>query len=154
MLPLANVGGDPAQEYFADGITEALITELAKIRSMRVVSRTSVTRFRGTKEPVSADRPRPARASAAGGQLLGAPFSAEYWHIGETNIRLATVSPRIEMGENRTLILSNPSIGSAQPCHLRPLRRVSQDFEHAVDNADGTAMTGSDSNDPIEPRVL
>ena len=107
MLPLANVGGDPAQEYFADGITEALITELAKIRSLRVVSRTSVTRFRGTKEPVSADRPRPARASAAGGQLLGAPFSAEYWHIGETNIRLATVSPRIETGENRTLILSS-----------------------------------------------
>jgi adenylate cyclase len=52
VLPLANVG-DPAQEYFADGITEALITELAKIRSLRVVSRTSVTRFRGTKEPVA-----------------------------------------------------------------------------------------------------
>jgi adenylate cyclase len=53
VLPLANVSGDPAQEYFADGITEALITELAKIRSLRVVSRTSVTRFRGTKEPVA-----------------------------------------------------------------------------------------------------
>jgi TolB-like protein/Flp pilus assembly protein TadD len=53
VLPLANVGGDPAQEYFADGITEALITELAKIRSLRVVSRTSVLRYRGTNEPAA-----------------------------------------------------------------------------------------------------
>ncbi|MHB8723231.1 MAG: winged helix-turn-helix domain-containing tetratricopeptide repeat protein [Steroidobacteraceae bacterium] len=52
VLPLANLCGDPAQEYFTDGITEALITELAKIRSLRVVSRTSVLRYRGTKEPV------------------------------------------------------------------------------------------------------
>ncbi len=53
VLPLANLGGDPAQEYFADGITEALITELAKIRSLRVVSRTSVMRYRGTKCPIA-----------------------------------------------------------------------------------------------------
>jgi TolB-like protein/Flp pilus assembly protein TadD len=53
VLPLANLGGDPAQEYFADGITEALITELATIRSLRVVSRTSVMRYRGTKCPIA-----------------------------------------------------------------------------------------------------
>jgi TolB-like protein len=53
VLPLANVSGDPAREYFADGITEALITELAKIRSLRVVSRTSVMRYRGTKGPIA-----------------------------------------------------------------------------------------------------
>lgn len=52
VLPLANLSGDLAQEYFADGITEALITELAKIRSLRVVSRTSVMRYRDTREPV------------------------------------------------------------------------------------------------------
>jgi TolB-like protein/Flp pilus assembly protein TadD len=53
VLPLANVGGDPAQEYVADGITETLITELAKIRSLRVVSRTSVMRYRGRNEPIA-----------------------------------------------------------------------------------------------------
>jgi TolB-like protein len=53
VLPLANVSGDPTQEYFADGITEALITELAKIRSLRVVSRTSVMRYRGKKSPTA-----------------------------------------------------------------------------------------------------
>src|SRR5215467_11854631 len=53
VLPLINLSGNPSQEYFADGITEALIAELAKIGSLRVVSRTSVMRYKGTAEPVS-----------------------------------------------------------------------------------------------------
>ena len=47
VLPLDNLSGDPAQEYFADGMTEALIGNLARIRALRVVSRTSVMRFKG-----------------------------------------------------------------------------------------------------------
>ncbi len=53
VLPLANLSGDPAQDYFADGITESLITELAKFTGLRVVSRTSVMRYRGTKETIA-----------------------------------------------------------------------------------------------------
>jgi TolB-like protein/Flp pilus assembly protein TadD len=53
VLPLANLSADPSQEYFADGITEALITELAKIGSLRVVSRTSVMRYKGSDEPIA-----------------------------------------------------------------------------------------------------
>ena len=53
VLPLANLSGDPSQEYFADGVTGALITELAKISSLRVVSRTSAMRFKGTGEAVA-----------------------------------------------------------------------------------------------------
>src|SRR5262250_3054295 len=53
VLPLINLSGDPSQEYFADGITEALITELAKIGSLRVVSRTSVMRYKGCAEPIA-----------------------------------------------------------------------------------------------------
>lgn len=52
VLPLVNLSGDHGQEYFADGITEALITELARIGSLRVVSRTSVMRYKGTTEPL------------------------------------------------------------------------------------------------------
>jgi adenylate cyclase len=52
VLPLGNLSGDPTQDYFADGVTEALITELAKLRGLRVVSRTSVIRYRGTRETV------------------------------------------------------------------------------------------------------
>lgn len=48
VLPLENLSGDPAQEYFADGMTEALITDLAKISGLRVISRTSVLHYRGS----------------------------------------------------------------------------------------------------------
>jgi TolB-like protein len=47
VLPLENLSGDPEQEYFADGMTEALITDLAKISALRVISRTSVMQYKG-----------------------------------------------------------------------------------------------------------
>jgi len=50
VLPLANLSGDPEQEYFADGMTEELITQLAPISQLKVISRTSVMRFKGSKE--------------------------------------------------------------------------------------------------------
>ena len=50
VLPLENLSGDPAQEYFADGMTDALITDLAQIGALRVVSRTSVMRYKGSRK--------------------------------------------------------------------------------------------------------
>ncbi len=52
VLPLENISGDPAQEYFADGMTEELITDLGKISALRVISRTSVMGYKGTKKPL------------------------------------------------------------------------------------------------------
>ena len=49
VLPLENLSGDPAQEYFADGMTDKLITDLAKISGLRVISRTSVMQFKGER---------------------------------------------------------------------------------------------------------
>lgn len=50
VLPLENLSGDPAQEYFADGMTDELITDLAQISTVRVISRTSVMRYKGTRK--------------------------------------------------------------------------------------------------------
>ena len=50
VLPLTNLSGDPEQEYFADGMTESLITELGKISSPRVISRQSVMQYKGSKK--------------------------------------------------------------------------------------------------------
>src|SRR5579863_2687315 len=46
VLPLKNLSADPAQEYFADGMTEALITDLAKIHGLKVISRTSIMQYK------------------------------------------------------------------------------------------------------------
>jgi TolB-like protein/Flp pilus assembly protein TadD len=48
VLPFANLNGDPAREYFADGVTDALITELARIQVVRVISRQSVIHLKGS----------------------------------------------------------------------------------------------------------
>jgi TolB-like protein/Tfp pilus assembly protein PilF len=50
VLPLANLSGDPEQDYFADGMTEELITNLAKISALKVISRTSVMQYKGVKK--------------------------------------------------------------------------------------------------------
>jgi TolB-like protein/Tfp pilus assembly protein PilF len=48
VLPLANLSPDPEQEYFSDGMTEALITDLAKVGALKVISRTSAMHFKNT----------------------------------------------------------------------------------------------------------
>ena len=50
VLPLENLSRDPEQEYFAEGMTEALTTELAQISALKVISHTSVEQFKGTKK--------------------------------------------------------------------------------------------------------
>jgi len=51
VLPLENLSGDPEQEYFVDGMTDALITDLSKIGALRVISRSSVMRYKGANKP-------------------------------------------------------------------------------------------------------
>ena len=48
VLPLANLSGDAAHEYLADGMTEALITDLGKVAGVRVIARASVMKYKGT----------------------------------------------------------------------------------------------------------
>jgi eukaryotic-like serine/threonine-protein kinase len=53
VLPLANLSGDPAQDYFSDGMTDAIINELSRASSLKVISRTSVMRYKNTNKAVS-----------------------------------------------------------------------------------------------------
>ena len=52
VLPLENLTGDSGQDYFADGMTDALITDLAQIGALRVISHTSVEQYKGTRKPL------------------------------------------------------------------------------------------------------
>ena len=52
VLPLENLSGDPEQEYFADGLTDDLITDLGKMVTLRVISRTSVMQYKRTRKPL------------------------------------------------------------------------------------------------------
>lgn len=53
VLPLENVSGDKEQDYFADGMTDELIAHLAKIRSLRVISRTTAMAYKDSRKPLS-----------------------------------------------------------------------------------------------------
>ena len=50
VLPLDNLSGDPRQDYFADGMTEELITQVSKLGNLKVISRTSVMQYKGSKK--------------------------------------------------------------------------------------------------------
>ncbi len=54
VLPLDNLSGDPSEEFFADGMTDQLITDLAKVGSLRVISRTSVMQYKGARKALPA----------------------------------------------------------------------------------------------------
>ncbi len=68
VLPLKNLSGDPTQEYFADGMTEALIGSLSRIHNLRVISHTSVMRLKDTRQTI----PEIARALHVDAVLEGA----------------------------------------------------------------------------------
>jgi TolB-like protein/DNA-binding winged helix-turn-helix (wHTH) protein/tetratricopeptide (TPR) repeat protein len=53
VLPLENLSGDQEQDYFADGMTDDLIANLAKIRSLRVISRSTAMAYKHTRKPLS-----------------------------------------------------------------------------------------------------
>lgn len=70
VLPLKNLTGDPAADYFSDGITESIISELSKIPELKVISRASVFVFKGKEiDPTEAGR-RLGVASIVEGSLL------------------------------------------------------------------------------------
>jgi serine/threonine-protein kinase len=72
VLPLQNLSGDPKQEYFAEGMTDELITTLSQIHGLKVIARSSVMRYRGSDEPVSQIAERLHVAAVVEGSVLSA----------------------------------------------------------------------------------
>ncbi len=91
VLPLENLTGDPEQEYFVDGMTDALITELGKISSLRVISRTSAMAFKGEKKPL----PEIARQLGVNAVLEGA--------VARNGDRVRISARLIHLSQERTL---------------------------------------------------
>jgi TolB-like protein/DNA-binding winged helix-turn-helix (wHTH) protein len=91
VLPLENLTGDPEQEYFVDGMTEALITELGKISSLRVISRTSAMAFKDAKKPL----PEIARQLGVDAVLEGA--------VARNGDRVRITARLIHLSQERTL---------------------------------------------------
>lgn len=87
VLPLDNLSGDPAQEYLADGLTEALITELARTMPLRVVSRTSSMAYKGRRMPLK----QIARDLGVDGAVEGALVrSGTRWRVTVQLVAVAT----------------------------------------------------------------
>jgi len=87
VLPLQNLSADPAQEYFADGMTEALITDLAKIPGLKVISRTSIMQYKNSHKKL----PQIARELGVDGIIEGAVLrSGDRVRITAQLVRAAT----------------------------------------------------------------
>ncbi|HLO00433.1 MAG TPA: protein kinase, partial [Pyrinomonadaceae bacterium] len=87
VLPLENISGDASQDYFVDGMTESLITELAKIGALRVISRPSVMQYKGARKPL----PQIARELNVDAVLAGSVVrSGEHVRIAVQLIHAAT----------------------------------------------------------------
>ena len=76
VLPFANRSRDEADEYFAEGLADELLSVLIKIRGLRVAARTSSSQFQDTHDDVADDRPQAQRGRAARGQRAQSPAIA------------------------------------------------------------------------------
>lgn len=146
VLPLANVSGAPEQEYFSDGLTEALITDLARIGALRVISRTSAMQYKGARKSL----PQVARelnveavlegsVTRAGdrvritAQLIHAPSETPLWaHSYERDVRdvlalqrevardiVANISLKLTPEEQRHLADARPVNPAAYEAYLQ-----------------------------------
>lgn len=129
VLPLANLSGDPNQEYFSEGTTEALISSLAQIHSLEVLGRTSVLRYKGTTktareigQELGVDAVVEGSLQRSGGRVgvrcgaghragdSGASHSSrthsQFQHVGK--IPIVMIGPQILVGRRSDQLRRNP----------------------------------------------
>jgi TolB-like protein/Tfp pilus assembly protein PilF len=146
VLPFENLSGDPDQEYLADGIADALLTNLAQIHSLRVISRASTLQYRGTRKSLpqiarelNVDALVEGTFSSSGnrvritGQLIEAATDQHLWaEVYERNVEdllrlqseialniAARISATLSSEEQLRLAMSRPTQPDAQEAYLR-----------------------------------
>lgn len=138
VLPLTNLSGDPSQDYFADGMTDELITALAHNRSLRVVSRTSAMQYKGVNKPLrdiahalGVDGILEGSVARSGGrvhvnlQLIYAPTDTHLWAESYDRDTSAALSLPDELSQTiATQARTAPPV-------IRPARYVSQEAHDA-----------------------
>jgi TolB-like protein/DNA-binding winged helix-turn-helix (wHTH) protein len=138
VLPLANLSGDPEQEYFADGMTESLITELGKISTPRVISRQSVMQYKSSKKPLQ----EIARELNVDAVLEGSvERSADRVRV---SVRLDRVSPERQVWANQY----SSSLRDALSLQGEIARAVSDEIHAKLTPEERTRMASSRPVDP------
>jgi serine/threonine protein kinase/tetratricopeptide (TPR) repeat protein len=127
VLPLANLSRDPEQDYFADGMTEALIANLAQVSALRVISRTSVMHYKGTDKTL----PRIAQDLNVDAVIEGSvQRSGNHLQVTAKLIRAQTDTPlwaRVYERDSRDVLLMQSELAQAIvseiKVHLTPQER-------------------------------
>ena len=138
VLPFENLSGDPAQDYFADGMTEALITELGKISALRVISRQSVMQYKGTKKPV----PEIARELK-----IEAVVEGSVLHAGDrvrVSVQLIQASPERHLWANSY----DGRVPDALALHAEMARTVAKEIKVTLTPQEQTRLAGARAVNP------
>ena len=138
VLPLANLSGDPEQDYFVDGMTETLITELSKIRALTVISRQSVMQFKGTDKPL----PEIARELNVDAVVVGSAL-----HIGE---RVRITVQLIEAASDRNLWAENydRDLSDVLTLHSEVARAIANEVKVALTPEEEVRLASARPVDP------
>ena len=131
VLPLANLMGDPEQDYFVDGMHDALITEMSRISSLTVLSRQSVMRYRGS------DLPLPVIARELGVDVL---VEGSVFRAGDS-VRINVQLLRAEPEENMWAQTYERALGEAIGMHGTVARAIAGSIHASMAPAPGTART-------------
>ena len=130
VLPLVNVGGNPADEYFSDGMTDELTGTLSKVRGLRVASRTSAFTFKGRKD---IDMQQIGEKLKVGTMLEGS--------VRRAGSRLRITAQLINVGDGLTLW------SETYEHDLQDLFKVQADIARSIADALQLTLTGHDSRE-------
>ena len=130
VLPLANLSGDPSQEYLADGMTEELLTQLGQIRALRVISRTSAMSYKNTLKSL---------AEIARELDVQAVVEGSVLHVGD-RVRITAQLIRVPADEHLWAHAYEGSFSDAFELQNEVSQAVATQIQAAVSGAEQTVL--------------